>query len=76
MSDEKNWPMIHVQAAPDRYREDVQTCLGDHLDDGDCRVTAIGTGDPRSIIAVCERCEVKYWFEEVAEEHIPGTEER
>jgi hypothetical protein len=74
MSDEEDWPLIDVQADPDAHRDDVVSCLMDHLDDGDVRVTSIGRG-PRSIIAVCEQCEVKYWFEEVPEEAIPGGDE-
>lgn len=72
--DEEDWPLIDVQADPDEHREDVHRCLGEHLDNGDVRLTSIGR-DPRSIIATCERCEVKYWFEEVPEKGIPGTEE-
>lgn len=74
MTEECSWPILDVQAAPDEHREDVHRCLGEHLDDGDVQVWSFGR-DPRSILATCSRCEVKYWFEEVAEEHIPGTED-
>lgn len=74
MSDPKEWPIVDVQEDPDAHREAVKKCLTDHLDAGEVDVTSIGK-DPRSIIATCERCERKYWFETIEEAWIPGTDE-
>lgn len=73
--DRDDYPSVDVQANPEQHRDQVVTCLTDHLDAGHVdSVTSFGR-DPRSILAVCDRCQRKWWFEEIEEDLIPGTDE-
>lgn len=73
--DESDYEIVDVQADPDEHREAVKTCLTDHLDEGHVpSVVSMGT-DPRTILATCHKCRMKWWFEEVPAAAIPGTPE-